>query len=354
MMQRPTLSHEKLFQFWKSIESTSAFWRTFPTLVACPETASGASMMFPEATIITINSQEELLVYLQANRTGELALLSPWIFKDPSLFKLSMKASTRRDARVLGLYGPICNIPDFVETRKQIHAAGYYEVSNVLALDNASWDLEDSSVAYSPDGDFSYHSNHPGIVVDKLSPDILFASKLALNGLLSHRWISVFGLPRRSAAQSVRGSPGSNSFTFVKADVAPAHGSEQWLSGVFHWSEASSGHASICSCYSGPGDANMYAALLEPEGVGRANVSLWRHHKNWEKLNSHRVKAASNNGRNHLDLRILTTKDSVEVFSDGESIIRCEDQTVARSPTVGLRFSGESVEISNIKTGLSQ
>lgn len=343
---------DDLFRFWKHIEDSRAFWETFPQMAVCSATADGASIMFPSCELTTVSTPEALLRLSQTSRGDRIAVLSPWIWLDSTHLLNFLRMSTRRELNVLGLNFLSDMDVDVISTRKLIHSAGYYEVVEIEGVDGLSWQAIDSSVAYTPDGTFSYHSSLPGISVHQEGYIALGASRAAFGNAGSRHWNSVIGLPRRSQGATSQQPEGPNSFSLTTTEISSPYSSEHILSGNFSWSaSAASGHASLVTCYSGPGDENMYAALIEPGGEGRASVSLWRHWRNWEKLEGLQIKAPIVNDRCSISLSVKTSTEAIEVLVNGVSSLYRLDDRLGRTGVVGLRLMGDSIKVSDIKVG---
>lgn len=349
MVRAPAPSHETLFDFWKSIKATRKFWSSFSDLIVCPQTSHGALLMFPDAAIRIVKSSADLYEFLNNRVFEDVAILSPWLLIESEDFVDAVRNIAQRNRRSLGINISLNTGLDYIGCRKQIHAAGYYEVGSVKATGDGAFQVEDSSIAYLPNGEFSLLSDNAGISAEGFGHVTFLASRVALINKNPRVWTSVVDLPRRDATQSVRGAQGD--FSFIKATIPSNEQKTKFLSAIFQWTDTSSGHASLVSCYAGPGDEHMYASLLEPLGRGIAKISLWREHMGWETLKSLVVQSGVQGETSFLNLRLVTTAQAVEVLADGVVIIRQLDQSLLRTPHLGLRFSGDTIRLSQIELG---
>ncbi|MBM7323486.1 hypothetical protein [Agrobacterium pusense] len=341
-------SLEVFFSFWKKIEASWEFWNSFSVLVVCPDTSRGARLMFPKAAIVEVNNVENLRVRLGASHFDDMAILSPWLLQ-PESFAQSMRCIAQCGPRTLGVAAFLESDLAYIERRKQIHSVGFYEIGTVVAATDGSVRIEDSSVAHWPDGEFSFTSDNAGIFSCNAGHVTLLASRVAFPNEGSRRWTSVLGVPKTDSARGVRGM--ANGFSLIKTIAPSDPQGVHFLSAKFTWSDTSTGHASLVSCYTGPGDERMYAALLEPLGRGRAKISLWRQLHEWKSIKSVEFESEIEGHQSFVTVRLVTGSDNLQIHVNGTPTIDETDQCLDRTQFSGLRFVGDMIHLSQIEVG---
>ncbi|AMV31369.1 hypothetical protein VN12_04575 [Pirellula sp. SH-Sr6A] len=233
--------------------------------------------------------------------------------------------------------------------RKHLHSVGFYEIAEWHP--NARLRIDCSTVSGLPDGQFELQSSKPGISIPSC-PYVLIASRYALPMSIPSHW-TLIGSPLRDHQNggvtsnddpeiglAIRDQPETKSSVWTKLMVT---GQICWetpaLNGAF---------AALVGSYSGPGDSNMYAAMIDAYTDPFAQVSLWCCHRNWERIANTHFPLPHGKPSHSIHLALIIGLDTVELQIGNERVLWVYDARIPRTASYGMRLRGNQFTVQKL------
>lgn len=329
-------------------------------IAACPETEEMARDAFPCHNIVLCEGPKSLLEYLVRlePRPLEILIASPTI----QCALLSNIDDLRQLAmlclRKLWVHSPHPWSAE-QQLRVALHRVGYYEVAHCL-VDKGILRFERSSVGLRPDGQFQVFDVLPGVAEGR-SADWLLASRISLltTDQLPWKWIYGEGMLTHDGYLSAANDK-DPILSVTEMDIGATRSNGVRISASFRWQSPLTGPAvgSLVGCYYGPGDSNMYLAMLEPQTQTQLTVSLWRNVGSWEQIsktviNLPQAKCIQPNGQPKCEQVIEVTleimEDRLVLHCDAQVVLSVEDDSLPRNMCHGARILGSQLQIGQIE-----
>ncbi len=336
-----TIDAGDLYSIFSEINNKYEAWKECDLIITCPTTNEGARTIFPRTKIIQLNEAKDLICDIKSEHVLKIGIISPWLLEDiikpPYLANTLIKHCKRR------LLFLMCDSPFW---RKQLHQVGFYEVAAYIS--DKTYDF--SSVGCLPDGSFDFHGSTPAPPAFQGDFSTYVASRTPINGNHIDLWRSV-GLSQfaREKNGCIKSAPDKFSMSIIKTGKYSSISQE--IRGTFSWAANATGHASLVACYAGPGDTNMYLALLEIINRKSIQLSLWVNVGQWERLAAVRVPEEliiEHHDCYETPLWFRVDQDKIQAGSGARCLIGEENGELKRVPCLGIRVLDNHISIKDI------
>lgn len=346
---------EHRIELWHEINSHLSYWKNCDIIFSCPLTSHGAKIFFPSIEIIEVSETKQLnslLTSLQEKRIFSIGIISSWLIEylchNQSLLNKVSQICKGHLLAIINLHNSLTPI----ELRRTFHQTGFYEIAIPSKKNNSESYLDFSSVGIFPDGNFDLTGTQPGLPNKLLGSKTYIISRFALNKNQLLTWQSTSGSANFTEDKECIANPETFALCIKERINSSNLFNEMIITAEVKWQRDKVSHASLISCYTGPGDSNMYAALIENSGGSTVSVSLWRHYGEWQRLATTAVNGEmdiSNTGPSFiLPLWLQTTTKSVIVGTANETLLSVPDQKLPRIGHGGIRLFSDGVSLSKI------
>jgi len=336
----------ELFTVFAEINSNVKLWSECDILFSCPIMHSGALCIFSDKNIVKVNQPSDIYNAINGRKFTSLGIISPWLpftFEEHPEILVALVQGCRD--RLLMLNGD--KGVDHVRLRKVVHRSGFYEIA--IPAKNNTFDF--STVGCLPDGRFDFFGSEPGF----LSPDCwvtLVASRLPICDVSQLAWKNIFSGNHFVAIDGLFGTdPGGFALAVTHCSSQSKEVSGMEIRGTINWVGQAIGNASLVACYSGPGNTNMYIAMLEVIDDCNFQVSLLINNGGCLRLDSTPVNPNMillEGSSCNLPIWLRVDADAVSLGSANTQLLHIKNNQLSRIPSVGIMVSENYFSFSNI------
>lgn len=334
---------------WDDIQYQLNYFVNSDIIIACPKTYRLAKQFISRKKIIVIDDISTLESQIIKNNfryINSIGVISPFIVKD----LINSKDILNKIQSVCISLILLSYTEDFkpLTLRQTLHKIAFYEIAIPLTGSNTQFDY--SSVGVLPDGTHDFYSNYPGLQLNNTS--VYVASKLALTNSLNSvlSWKNILGClidnnqfiraGKDSFAISIYNNP-NQSFTPHLDTIS--------ICATASWEKHGIAHSSLIGNYEGPGDCNMFAALLQLINDYTVNISLWKNDGNWLELSNSNINVEQKqNDLFSINYSLSISPSTIVVKVNDEILLEYEDTLVKRTGIVGIRAFNNVIALSNI------
>lgn len=240
-----------------------------------------------------------------------------------------------------------CYVCDSSLLRKKLHETGFYEIV-VISSPNQENLYDYSSVGIFSDGRHDIYSCYPGLPM--IDNNIYVASKLSITHSHTSKlnWCTIMGSLNYDfdgnvcTANEEFALATYNSFNMRNVEnKVSIHAKARWLKyGI--------GHVSLIGNYIGPGDSNMYAALLQLVNDNTINVSLWKNDGEWLLVkNINKVIESKVDNVYELMFSLSISKTLIDIKIEDQIVIEANN-TMNNDGSFGIRLHSDILKLSDI------
>ncbi len=342
-----------LYALWSEVNINLNHWNECELILACPLTIRGALQLFADKEVIEIkdfSSLRNFFVTLRSKRYQSIGIVTPeilkYLFEDQTLLIHLLQVCQRQVVFLTG--------KNDASMREKLylflHKVGFYEILFI----NDEGKICCSTVGHMANDSFDMRSSMPGFPLNKNWATHI-ASRMAMPKVNDLSWWAAFGFLEFTE----KGTSAAPEQLGLSVNVLANPGKSmnaQLIKGVIRWTKCneglSTGHASLVGCYAGPGDTNMYAAIVEVLSDTIVSISIWRNDGNWVCLQKTTTSIENSpqdkQGNFSLALWLKITDSLIIVGTEDKTLLSLNDNKLQRIPTVGVRIFNSYMSISDL------
>jgi hypothetical protein len=236
-----------------------------------------------------------------------------------------------------------------LDFRLRLHRSGFYEIG----VPTESGEIDFTTVDVSPARSMHFRGSGPGVPRTEGGYLTHCASRTAFVARRSDPWRSVAGCAGWDSRTGVSSDdPGTT--LLIRDGGGNGRPASEWkISGVARPTPGDpEAHAALVACYGGPRDDRMYAACVDFSRSTSPRLTLWRVSGGWTRLLRAAIprrNAAHGPGDGSVPFWLKATADAVSIGSGDEVLATCRDQSLPRSPLVGIRLHGRAAAPADIR-----
>jgi hypothetical protein len=239
------------------------------------------------------------------------------------------------------------------QLRRLLHRVGFYEIAECHPNKHSNFDC--SSVSGLPDGQFELQSSTPATSSSSF-PFGLIASRYALPLVIPNPW-SLYGTPllyHESGGVSSSDDPEIGLAIQELLSIKAASWSKLNVTGQICWDNPmpTGAFAALVACHNGPGDSNMYAAMIDTYAEPFAQVSLWCCHRGWERIAYTHFPLVRGKPRQSVRISLIVGPDTVELQIGNERVLWAYDDRIPRTASYGMRMRGNQFNLQELSAAV--
>ena len=347
------LNAAQLLELNTQIAQQLPLWQACDCILACPITHSASKALFPDKTILHDTDTTVLLRTLADTKGKAIGMTSPWLFLEILKQPHGLHTLLQACSRDLLFFVDAEYLTDQTILRQALHRVGFYNVSIIKAADTEDF----ISTGCLATGEFLLTGSEPALPKHSRRWNAYRATRTPDITAPKQYWSNLLPKPfQLSSLGFTAEANGSSLALCTTPDFGPAN--TICINARISWSDFSlADHASLVGCYHGPGDTKMYAAMVQLSPEKNAIVSLWVNHGTWERLEAAAIpveKITSTDGVFSLPLWLEIATAQIKIGSDDTVLIDMKNDTVQRTPSVGIRVSGNTLAVSNIHCAVNK
>lgn len=325
-------------------------------VVACTESEEIVRAAFPHHNIVLCEGSMSLVACLERlhSRPEEILVASSIVQCALLLNVDHLRKVATCCRRKLWLRRPHSWLAER-QLRVALHRTGYYEVAHCM-FDQANSQYDRSSVGLYPNGEFQMLDRRPG-VAEGQSVDWLIASRIPLLETAQLPWKWVYGEGLLDADGYVSAASAEAPILAVTGtDRSPTGSNGIHIQARMRWQYpvAEFTVGSLVGCYCGPGDSNMYLAMVEPHTQHQLTASLWRNMGSWQQISRTpfslpQADCLQLSDYSSVDVTLEITQDRLCLHCNGEVVLSAEDNSIPRNECHGVRMLGAQLQVGQIE-----